>query len=236
MRRPHLYLIHFLGLLGYVFFPFLPLFATEGGGGAGGAGGAGGTDAPGGDPGTKTGVGAGQGGQPGAAAVDVQAEIQKALKAEREKWNADFKEATGHASFDEFQTAQATAKGEERKLLEQRTAELNQARAALDGERIKTALLGAASEAVDPAVVQQLLAAGGKVENGVVTINGKSPADAVAGLLKEKPYLAKAAAGQGSGARQQAGVETNAITRAAFDQLSPAERSKFSVGGGKIVG
>jgi len=235
MRR--LYVLHFLGLIGYVFFPFLPLFAvTEGEGGAAGAAGAAGGGSPSGNPGAKTGAGAGQGGQPGAAAVDVQAEVAKALAMQQKEWNQQFKSATGHESLSAFQESEARRKGETDKLLDQRTADLAKAHSELDRERVNTAILGAASGAVDPSVVQQLLAGQGKVENGVVTINGKPPAEAVAALLKDKPYLAKASGGQGSGAEQQAGDTTNTLSRAAFDQLSPAQRQKFSLAGGKLVG
>lgn len=135
-----------------------------------------------------------------AAVPDIQAEINKALAEQADAFAARFKEATGHASFDEFKTAQAKAKGDEQRLLDERTAELSAARAELERQRISAAILAESGAAVDPGDVLALLAGQGKVESGVVTVGGKPVANAVADLLKAKPHLAKAAGGQGSGA------------------------------------
>ena len=231
MRRFYLWFFCLFGL-----YPFLPCFAVaEGDGGAaagttGGTGGAGGAD----DPAHKTGAGAGNGGQSGSAAVDVQAEVIKALKQQGEEFAKRFQQATGHATFNEFQTAKAKATGETDKLLAQREQELTQTRAELDRTRIDNALLGVAADAVDPGVIQQLLSGKGKVENGVVTIDGKTPAEAVKALLKDKPYLAKSSGGQGSGAGVGA-TGDNSKTRQEFDAMGAQERQSFIKGGGKVT-
>jgi hypothetical protein len=141
---------------------------------------------------------------PPATAPDLQAEIAKALKQQADEFTERFKQATGHATFDEFQTEKAKAKGEEAKLLDQRTVELAQAKAEMERLTVNSALISAATAAVDPEVVQALLGNKAKVENGVVTIGGKAVAEAVADLLAQKPYLAKAGPA-GSGAPQGAG-------------------------------
>jgi hypothetical protein len=137
-------------------------------------------------------------------APDIQAEIAKALQKQSNEFAERFKQATGHATFDEFQTEQAKAKGESAKLLDQRTVELAQAKAETERLTVSQALIMAATHAVDPDVVQALLGNKAKVENGVVTIGGKAVAEAVAELLAQKPYLAKAGPA-GSGAPQGAG-------------------------------
>jgi hypothetical protein len=143
--------------------------------------------------------------------ADLDAAVQQALGVERAKFAADFKAATGHDSLTLFQDAEAKRKGEEGKLLEQRTAELNQTRAELAQANIASAILGAAGEAIDPNTVLALLSGKAKFENGAVTIDGKPPAEAVKALLAEKPFLAKPAGGAGSGAPQNGGgrVEDN---------------------------
>lgn len=231
-------------ILGYLFgffhclFPFLlgfsPLPAVEGGGAGGNGGGGGGADPAGSDSANKTGAGAGNGGQPGAAAVDVQAEIQKALAAQQAAFNEQFKAATGHDSLPAFQEAEAKRKGDFEALLNQRTSELAQAKAALEQATVNNALLGAAREAVDPDVVLALLGAQAKVENGAVTVNGKPPAEAVKALLKDKPYLAKPTGGQGSGAGANAGGH-HSLTRQAFEAMGPQEQQTFIKGGGKVA-
>ena len=142
--------------------------------------------------------------KPPATAPDLQAEIAKALKQQADEFAERFKQATGHATFDEFQTERAKAKGEEAKLLDQRTVELAQAKAEMERLTVSSALISAATAAVDPDVIQALLGNKAKVENGVVTIGGKAVAEAVAELLAAKPYLAKAGPA-GSGAPQGAG-------------------------------
>jgi len=68
------------------------------------------------------------------------------------------------------------------------------------------ALLAAATEAVDPATIKELLAVRAKVDdNDNVTIDGKPVADAVKALLEERPFLAKAQGDTGSGAPPNAG-------------------------------
>lgn len=218
-----------LSLFSFLIFPFLFFSVAEAG--TGGAGGDGGSESGGQDG--KTGAGAGGGGQPGAAAVDVQAEIAKALDAERAKFAEQFKAATGFDSLDKFQEEQAKKRGETDKLLEQRNAELAEARAELAKAHVQAAILGASADAVDPSTVLALLAPKAKFENGQVTIDGKSAAEAVKALLSEKPFLAKAGpAGSGS---PQNGGGGKTLTREAFAKLTPAEQMKHVQSGGAVV-
>lgn len=195
-----------------LFLPFFFLRMAEAGGG-----GAGGSANPGAGNDGKTDAGAGNGDQP-PAAVDVQAEIQKALAEAGAKFAADFKAATGHDSLAAFQESEAKRKGEEGKLLEQRNAELAQARAELAQAKISAAILGAATDAVDPQTVLALLSGKAKFEGGAVTIDGKPPAEAIKALLADKPFLAKAAgAGSGTPASVGPGAEKNPWSKEHFN-------------------
>lgn len=179
----HRFLFRYFMFYLLILFPFMfPLCVAEGGTEGGGAGGVGGDDTP------------------GAAAVDPQELVRQALAGAETKFKEQFKAATGFDSLEQFQTEQAKKKGEEGKLLDERTQALSEAQAELGRERIKNSILKAAAGAVDPDVVASLLAGKAKHENGTVTIDGKSPAEAVEALLKEKTYLAKPSGGQGSGA------------------------------------
>jgi hypothetical protein len=184
---------HFFQLILAALWVFFPLgfpalrFAAEAGGG--------GAAPPAPEPGAdgKTGAGAGNGGQPGAAAADVQGEVQKALAAQAAQFNQQLKAITGHESVDALKQAEAMRKGEEAKLLAERAAENAALREQLARERVNAALLSAASDSVDPALVAALLAGQGTVaEGGAVSIGGKPVAEAVKALLAEKPYLARA--------------------------------------------
>jgi hypothetical protein len=141
----------------------------------------------------------------GFSQADLDAAVQKALAARDMQHAEQFKAATGHDSLQALQEAEAKRKGEEGKLLEQRNAELSQARTELDRLRIEGAILSAAGEAVKPDLLVSLLSGNAKVDNGTVTINGKPPAEAVKAYLAENPFLAKAAGGSGGGTPQGGG-------------------------------
>jgi hypothetical protein len=167
--------------------------------------------------------------------ADIDKAVQAAVAAQDAKWMEQFKAATGHDSLQAFQEAEAKRKGEEGKLLEQRNAELAQTRAELDGLRIESALLGAASEAIDPNTVVALLRGQAKIDNGAVTVNGKSVAEAVNALLAEKPFLAKPAGGAGGGAPQNGGGGQKSLSRAEFEKLDPAARQQHLKSGGAVT-
>lgn len=141
-------------------------------------------------------------------AIDVQAEVAKALEAERAAFSAKLKTVTGFDSFDALAEAEAKRKGEEGKLLDQRTAELTAANLRIAGMQVHSALSDAAvaAGAVDPATVVALLASQGKVEGEAVTVGGKSAKDAVEALLKDKPFLAKPTGHAGGGTPQSSGA------------------------------
>jgi hypothetical protein len=166
--------------------------------------------------------------------VDIQAEIQKALAAQQIEFQKQFKAATGHDSLADFQTSEAKRKGESDKLLDKRNAELAQVRAELAQAHIQTAILTAATDAVDPTIVHALLSCRAKYENGAVTVDGKSPMEAVKALLAEKPFLAKAGP-SGSGSPQTGGGGSKIMTRTAFDALAPKARSDFLKNSGTVT-
>ena len=139
---------------------------------------------------------------------------------------AELKAATGQDSIAALKAAREQAEAERlaelgkfKELAEARALELTQLRAERDGERIRNALLAAAADSIDPGTVETLLRGSASIDaQGVVTVDGKPAAAAVAALLKDKPHLAKPAAGQGSGAGAAAGggVSTEPPKRADF--------------------
>jgi hypothetical protein len=157
-----------------------------------------------------------------APAVDVQAEIQKALAAERAEFKKQLKEATGHESFEALQQARLKEQGNLQELADVNAKERDTFKAKFEQTQINAALLSASNEALDPATVSDLLT--GKAvcdEHGNVTIDGKPVAEAVAQLLKDKPFLAKPEGGTGSGAPVQ--TPKPAKTEEA-EALSPQQR------------
>lgn len=142
-----------------------------------------------------------------AGGMDVQAEIQKALAAQAAEHAKQLKELTGHDSLKAFQEAQLKAQGKTQELLDAKTQEAAGFKAKYEQQAIDAAILTASGEALDPDTVRALLAGSAQIDgNGAVTINGKPPKEAVAALLKEKPFLAKPAGPAGSGAPQSAGL------------------------------
>lgn len=189
-------------------FPFLYLYTSESGGG--------GATPPATPPGTPPATPP----APPPAQADIQAEVQKALAAQQAEFAKQFKAATGFDSLEAFQTDQAKKKGEEGQLLEQRTSELNRAKQELAEMQIRSALSDAAvaAKSIDPATVVSLLAAQGKVENGVVTVGGKPAAEAVAELLKQKPFLGEPGkTGSGSPLGGGGGGEKNPWSKEHFN-------------------
>lgn len=120
---------------------------------------------------------------------------------------AQLKAATGHESLEDLraereaaEAARLAEQGQFKQLAEKAQAEAASYRQRFEAQAVQAAILSAAAEAIDPATVMELLAGKAKVaESGAVTIAGKSAAEAVAGLLKDKPFLAKPAPGEGSG-------------------------------------
>lgn len=168
------------------------------------------------------------------ATPDVDALVQAALAKQQSEFAAQFEKATGHKTLDEFTTAKAKAQGEFEKLNGELEKRLASAQSELDSLRISSAIASAASSAIDPQDVVALLGGKALVKDGIVTIDGKPVAEAVAAFLAAKPHLVKAGpAGSGAGAGGSGG---NTKTKAEFDQFTPAEKTKFSVNGGKIVG
>lgn len=171
-----------------------------------------------------------------APVVDVQAQINAALAKRDSEHAEELEKATGHKSIKSLTEAQLLAQGKLQELADAKAAEANTYKTKFEGAAISNALLAASSDAVDPATVKDLLAGKAQVdENGTVTIDGKSVADAVKALLEAKPFLAKAQGGTGSGAPQNAAGGPQSKSRAEFEALDHTARSKFIADGGKVV-
>ena len=141
---------------------------------------------------------------PAASVVDVQAQINQALAAQQIDFARQLKEATGHGDIKSITDAQLLAQGKLQELADSKTQEAATYKQQFQQTNITNALLSASTDAVDAATVSALLS--GKAvcdDSGIVTIDGKPVADAVKALLTEKPFLAKAQGGPGSGAPQQ---------------------------------
>lgn len=144
------------------------------------------------------------------AAVDVQAQINQALAKQQEQFNAQFKEATGHGDLKAFTEAQLKQQGKLQELADANKTEAQTYKTKFEQAAIGNALLAAASEALDPVIIKDLLTGKAVVDDkDNVTIDGKPAAEAVKALLAEHPYLAKAQGDTGSGAPNQADMTAN---------------------------
>jgi len=172
---------------------------------------------------------------PAAPVIDVQTQINQALAAQQADFAAQLEKATGHKDIGALTEAQLKAQGKLQELADAKAAEATSYKSKFEQAAIGNALLSAASEAKDADLVKDLLAGKAAVdEHGVVTIDGKPVADAVKALLDAKPFLAKAQGEAGSGAPQNTGGG-KVLTRAAFEQLSPIERSTHINTGGTVI-
>jgi len=143
-------------------------------------------------------------------AVDVQTQIQQAVEAQNAAFAAKLKELTGHESLEALNQAQLAQQGKTEELLQAKADEAARYRARFEQAQVRSALLGAASDAVDPETVASLLSGQAQVaEDGSVTVGGKPAAESVAALLKQKPFLAKPAGQPGSAAPQSPGGGKN---------------------------
>ncbi len=173
---------------------------------------------------------------PTAPVVDVQAQITQALAAQQAEFAKQLKEATGHTNIKAFTDAQLLTQGKLQEFADSKAQESASYKNKFELASINNALLSAATEAVDPALISQLLA--GKAvcdDNGAVTINGKPVSDAIAQLLLDKPFLAKAQGETGSGTPRHTPAGAKQITRAEFDALPAGERSQFLKTGGNVI-
>jgi len=172
---------------------------------------------------------------PAAGTVDVQAQINEALTKQQEQFNAQFKEATGHPDLKTFTEAQLQQQGKLQELADSRKAGEEKYKSKFEQAAIGIALMAASSEALDPEIIKDLLSGKAVVDDkDNVTIDGKPVAEAVQKLLEDRPYLAKAQGGPGSGAPQNPSGG-NQITRAEFEKLDHPGRAKFIQAGGKII-
>lgn len=169
------------------------------------------------------------------AAVDVQAEVQKALSAQAAEHARQLKELTGHDSLKAFQEAELKKQGKTQELLDAKSKEADVYRSRFEASAIRAEVLGAASDALDTETVLALLGSKAEVaEDGSVKIGGKPAKDAVADLLKEKPFLAKPSGSAGSGAPANAGGKPS-LSRAAFDALDAGAKTTHIKAGGRVT-
>jgi len=113
---------------------------------------------------------------------------------------AQRKLASFEASQQEAETKRLEEQGKFRELAEKHRTDAVAARAALNQERVRNALLAASGDAADAGLVADILGRVGAVDDhGVVMVDGKSAAEAVKALLVEKPFLRKSSP-QGGGA------------------------------------
>lgn len=136
--------------------------------------------------------------------VDVQSQINQALQAQQAEFAEQLKAATGHSDIKALTDEQLKHQGKLQELVDSKTAEANGYRAKFEQTQIANALLYASQDAVDSVVISELLAGKAVVdEKGTVTIGGKTASEAVKQLLSDKPFLAKAQGGPGSGTPSQ---------------------------------
>lgn len=159
-------------------------------------------------------------GAPAAGTVDMQAQINAALAQQKADFSKQLKEATGHSDLKTLTEENLKAQGKLQELAAAKDAEARDYKARFEQMAVGNAILSAAAEAVEPAVVKDLLSGRATVdENGNVTIDGKPVADAVKQLLTDKPFLAKAQGGTGSGA-----PTVTTVVKQNDDTLSPQQR------------
>lgn len=160
------------------------------------------------------------GGQANPPAVDVDAKVAEAVNAAQAKFQAQFREATGHDSLDAFKQHQLKEQGKLQELADANKQQAETYKGQLHQTLITNALLSASGDAIDSDVVVELLAGKGSVDaNGNVTINGKSAKDAVADFLKAKPHLAKPSGSTGSGAGH-----TTSTPNVDVSKMTPAQK------------
>lgn len=177
------------------------------------------------------------------ATVDVQAQINAALAKQQAEFAEQLKAATGHADLKALTDDNLKKQGKLQELADAKAAEAQNYKAKFEQMAIGNALLSASTDAVDPDTIKDLLAGQAQVdEAGNVTINGKSAADAVAELLKAKPFLAKAQGGTGSGAPQNAGTAVknpwtkehyNLTEQISLQNTNPALAAQLKAAAGK---
>lgn len=169
--------------------------------------------------------------QPGKTEEAIRAEADAALKAR-------LKEVTGHDTLESLAAAQKAAEekrlseqGEFAKLAEQRAQEAQKWQAKFQDSVIRQSVLGACLKhnAVDGDVVLALVRGEARVdENGAVTIGGKAAEEAIAAMLKSKPFLVKQErSGSGSPSYPDPGSEQE---KAKKDALEKAKQAGDAIG------
>lgn len=143
--------------------------------------------------------------------ANVQKQIVLALAHQRSTQQADFseelKQATGFSSIKALKDAQLAEQGKTEELLQSKSAELDAVIEQFHASQITSALLAASNQAIKPRLVVQLLAPQCQCDaDGKVTKDGQPVDVAVAALLDDNPFMAKAEGSAGSGAPHSTAV------------------------------
>jgi hypothetical protein len=170
-------------------------------------------------------------------AVDAQALVREALAQQEARFAEELKKTTGFSSFKEFNENRMKEQGKLQELADAKEKEARDWQGKYEQSQIRTALLAASAQAVDPSVIVELLSSRAVCgADGQVMIANKPVEEAVKALLEEKPFLAKAEGGTGSGSPQHGdNPAKKQLSRASFEALEPAAKSKFIRDGGRVV-
>jgi len=138
-----------------------------------------------------------------------------------------FEQETGYKDIHVMNEAQQKIQGDLQKRGDDYKNKFEQA-------QINSAILAGSSEAISADLIHEILGNKAKCDDGNVSINGTTVAEAVSSLLNEYPFLAKAQGDAGSGAPPSAGAGPSTLSRSAFQQLSQRKKSDFINQGGKV--
>ena len=152
--------------------------------------------------------------------VDVAAEVANALSQQQAQFKSQLKELTGFDDLNALSDARLQEQGKLQELAANKAKEAQHFKAQFEQATIRSALLSAASAAVDSDTVISLLSGAAVCdEQGTVTVAGKPVAEAVKQLFLAKPFLAKPQGASGSGA-----PSNPTATPAGADSLTPLQR------------
>ena len=152
--------------------------------------------------------------------VDVAAEVANALAAQQAQFKTQLKELTGFDDLTALADARLQEQGKLQELAANKAKEAQHFKTQFEQSTIRSALLSAASAAVDSDTVVSLLAGAAVCDDhGKVTVAGKPVAEAVKQLFIDKPFLAKPQGAAGSGA-----PSAGAATSPSSESLTPLQR------------
>jgi len=168
--------------------------------------------------------------------VDVNAVVAKALAERDAKFAADFKQATGFDDLKTFTEHKLKTDGKLQELADASKAEAAHFKGQFHQTLVRSEILSSAGDALDPDTVHALLSSKAIVDDkGGVTIDGKLVKEAIAQLLKDKPFLAKPTGNQGSGTPHNTHSGVKQISRAEFEKMPASQRLAFIKADGVVT-